>query len=169
MRAYSVDFRERVLADFDGGMGNEAVARKYRVSSRWVYKLRMQRAETGDIAPRRGKTGPKRKLAEHSERLLQLVEEQPDATLEELRDRLGVQVCVATIYNTLKTLGVTLKKGRACGGTRPTGWPSDEPRGGSGKGPAASIAVEQNPVRFAFLSCGERCRAEEYCTDTKET
>jgi transposase len=91
-------------------MGNEAVARKYRVSSRRVYKIRRQRSETGDIAPRRGKTGPKPKLAQHAERLLQLVEEQPDATLAELRDRLGVSVCLATLWNTLKALGVTLKK-----------------------------------------------------------
>lgn len=47
MNAYSLDLRERVLMDFDTGMGNEAVARKYRVSSRWVYKLRRQRAELG--------------------------------------------------------------------------------------------------------------------------
>lgn len=113
MRPYSMDLRERVLADFDGGMGNNAVARKYRVSDRWVYKLRRQREETGDIAPRRGKTGPQPKLAEHTERLLQLVEEHPDATLEELRDKLGVPVCPTTLWKTLKRLGVTFKKGRA--------------------------------------------------------
>jgi len=56
MRAYSCDLRERVLADFDGGMGNDAVARKYRVSSRWVFKLRRQRDETGEIASRRGRS-----------------------------------------------------------------------------------------------------------------
>lgn len=111
MRPYSVDLRERVLADFDAGMGNDAVARKYRVSPRWVYNLRKLRETTGDIAPRRGRTGPKPKLAEHTERLLQLVEEQPDATLEELRKRLGVAVCVTTVWNTLRALGVTLKKG----------------------------------------------------------
>ena len=115
MRAYSIDLRERVLADYDAGMSNEAVARKFRVSSRWVYKLRMQRERTGDIAPRRGKTGPKPKLAEHSDRLLQLVQEHPDATLEELRERLGVAVCIATIWKTLKSLGVTFKKGHARG------------------------------------------------------
>ena len=113
MRPYSVDLRERVLADFDSGMGNEAVARKYYVSSRWVYKLRMQREKTGDIAPRRGKTGPKPKLAEHTERLKQLVEEQPDATLVELRDRLEVRVGLTTLWTTLKALGLTRKKGYA--------------------------------------------------------
>ena len=114
MGAYSIDLRSRVLADFDAGLGNEAVARKYRVSSRWVYKIRRQRAETGSIAPRRGQTGPRPKLASHTEQLLQLVKEQPDATLSELRDQLGVSVCVATLWKTLKVLGVTLKKSPAC-------------------------------------------------------
>lgn len=119
MRAYSVDLRERVLADFDEGMGNNAVARKYRVSARWVYKIRRQRAETGSIAPRRGQTGPKPKLAEHTDRLLQLVEEHPDATLAELHEKLGVDVCIATLWKALKSLGVTFKKGPACRGARP--------------------------------------------------
>jgi transposase len=110
MGAYSIDLRERVLADFDSGLGNDAVARKYRVSSRWVFKLRRQRSETGDIAPRRGPSGPKPKLAAHSERLLQLVAEQPDATLSELRARLGVAVSLSTLWTALKKLGVTLKK-----------------------------------------------------------
>ena len=114
MRAYSLDLRERVLADFDAGLGNDAVARKYHVSSRWVYKLRRQRSETGAIAPRRGKTGPAPKLAPYAERLLQLVEERPDATLAELRQRLGLAVSVSTVWKTLKALGVTLKKSPAC-------------------------------------------------------
>lgn len=115
MGAYSIDLRERVLADFDAGMGNDAVARRYRVSSRWVYKLRRQRSETGEIAPRRGKTGPKPKLAAHVEQLTRLVEEQPDATLSELRQRLGVPVSLTTLWTTLKKLGVTLKKSPAGG------------------------------------------------------
>lgn len=110
MGAYSMDLRERVLKDFDAGMGNDAVARKYHVSSRWVYKLRRQRSETGNIAPRRGKTGPKPKLAQHTEKLLQLVEEQPDASLSELRERLGVAVSLTTLWKTVKALGMTLKK-----------------------------------------------------------
>ena len=115
MRAYSIDLRERVLADFDSGMGNEAVARKYRVSSRWVYKIRRQRAETGEIAPRRGRSGRRRKLADHTVHLQQLVEEQPDATLEELRDQLGVRVCLATLWKALKAQGLTRKKSCARG------------------------------------------------------
>lgn len=113
MRAYSCDLRERVLADFDGGMGNEAVARKYRVSSRWVYKLRRQRDETGRIEPRRGRTGPTRVLAGQDERLAELVRQRPDATLSELREELGLPMSVVTVWRALKRLGLTLKKSPA--------------------------------------------------------
>lgn len=114
MRAYSCDLRERVLADFDGGMGNDAVARKYRVSSRWVFKLRRQRDQTGQIAPRRGRTGPPRMLAGQDERLAELVRQRPDATLRELRDELGLPMSLVTVWRALKRLGLTLKKSPAC-------------------------------------------------------
>jgi transposase len=114
MHAYSCDLRERVLADFDGGMGNEAVARKYRVSSRWVYKLRRQRQETGQIGPRRGRTGPPRILAGEDERLAELVRRRPDATLRELRDELGRPLSLVTVWRALQRLGLTLKKSPAC-------------------------------------------------------
>lgn len=113
--AYSVDLRERVLSDLDEGMTKVALSQRYRVSTRWIYKLQKQREETGDIAPRRGKGGPKPKLSEHTERLLELVEEQPDASLRELRDRLGVPVAIGTIWNTLRALGITFKKGSVRG------------------------------------------------------
>ncbi len=114
-QSYSIDLRQRVLADLDEGMSKAAIARKYRVSTRWVYKLQRQREETGDIAPRPRLGGPQPKLAGHRERLLELVEQQPDASLRELRDRLGVAVCVATVHNTLRALGVTFKKSGARG------------------------------------------------------
>ena len=113
--AYSVDLRERVLTDLDAGMSKVAIARNYHVSTRWVYNLQKRREETGGIAPRPHAGGPKPKLADHTERLLALVEEQPDATLAELRERLGVAVSIATLWSTLKRLGVTFKKSRPCG------------------------------------------------------
>jgi transposase len=117
MRAYSIDLRERVLLDWDAGLGTHAVARKYRVSPEWVRKLRRQREATGDIAPRRGKTGPKPKLIEHAERITELVRQSPDATLQELRQRLGLEVSVVTLWRVLKKLGLVLKKSPVRGGT----------------------------------------------------
>lgn len=117
MRAYSIDLRERVLLDWDAGLGTHAVARKYRVSPEWVRKLRRQRAATGDIRPRRGQTGPKPKLAEHAERIAELVRESPDATLAELRQQLGLDVSLVTLWRVLKKLGLVLKKSAARRGT----------------------------------------------------
>lgn len=52
MRAYSMDLRERVLADCDAGVTTRAVAQKYRVSESWVRRLKPRRAATGETAPR---------------------------------------------------------------------------------------------------------------------
>lgn len=110
MRAYSMDLRERVLADCDAGVRTISVARKFSVSASWIRRLKQRRRESGEIAPRRGKTGPKPKLAEYEEKLEELVREKPDATLSELRDKVGVKVSLNTVWRTLKALGLTLKK-----------------------------------------------------------
>ena len=110
MRAYSLDLRERVLADYDLSMSNEAIARKFSVSTRWIFNLRKLRERTGDIVVQRAKPGPKPKLAKYTDQLVKLLEEKPDATLDELRDQLGVLVSIGTVHNAIKRLGYTLKK-----------------------------------------------------------
>jgi transposase len=115
MRAYSLDLRERVVADLDAGMSQAETARKYRVSTRWLYKLLRQRDETGDLAPRRNRTGPPRALAGREEELAELVRQSPDATLEELRQELAAAVSTVTVWRALKSLGLTLKKSYPCG------------------------------------------------------
>jgi len=82
-KAFSVDLRERVLADYDEGARPVDLAVKYRVCERWVFKLLKQRQDTGSIEPLHGKTGPKPKLGELLDHLRALVEQRPDATLEE--------------------------------------------------------------------------------------
>ena len=67
-RAYSLDLRERILKDCDGGMSSEDAARKYSVSIAWVYSLRKQRRETGSIALKTYKPGPKMKLAPYKKK-----------------------------------------------------------------------------------------------------
>lgn len=110
MQAFSMDLRERVIADCDEGLGTTAVAKKYRVSESWVRNLKRRRRETGQIGPRKQRTSHATKLDDQLERLRQLVEECPDATLLELRDRLGVPVAPATIWRALRRLQLTFKK-----------------------------------------------------------
>ncbi len=115
MKPYSMDLRVRVLADCDAGLGTNRVAEKYSVSPAWVRRLKQRRREHGEIGPRCGKPGPKPTLtSEHHQTLIELVEQQPDATLSELRDKLGVDVGINTIWRALKAIGLTLKKSSPC-------------------------------------------------------
>lgn len=112
MHAYSMDLRQRVLADCDAGLGTLQVARKFRVSPAWVRRLKQRRRETGEIAPRQQRHGPRPKLAQHMEVLMALVREQPDATAKELCTRLPVRVSHQTVQRTLQRLELTYKKRR---------------------------------------------------------
>jgi transposase len=109
MRAYSADLRERVLADSDTGMSSPEVATKYRVSSSWVRRLKQRRRETGSTAPVPRRHGPP-KWAEHAGRIAASVREAPDATLEEHRRRLGLDLGISTPWRAIDALGLTAKK-----------------------------------------------------------
>jgi transposase len=109
MRAYSLDLRQRVLADCDAGHSNDVVARKFTVSASWIRRLKQRRRETGSIEPRqRQMPGPR--LMAHADRLQHLVELKPDSTLEELREALGVQASLSSIWRELRRLRLTVKK-----------------------------------------------------------
>jgi transposase len=110
MKAYSMDLRQRVLADCDDGMATLAVATKYSVSTAWVRRLKQRRRETGEVQPRQGRPGPKPVLAGHLDRLRQATRAEPDLSAAEYRDRLGVACCVNTVWRALRQLGLTFKK-----------------------------------------------------------
>ena len=120
MRAYSADLRQRVLADCDRGLTTRAVATEYTVSESWVRRLKQRRRETGETAPR--PSNPKRQptLTPHLDRLRELVAAHPDGTLRELHQRLGVAVCLATLWAALRRLGLSVKK-KSCGRRSKTG------------------------------------------------
>lgn len=110
MKAYSMDLRQRVLADCDAGMATKAVAQKYRVCPAFVRRLKQRRRETGTITPRVGRPGPAPALAGQEDRLRELAREHPGLTAAEFRDRLGVAVSVLTVWRALRRLGLTFKK-----------------------------------------------------------
>jgi transposase len=111
MEAYSMDLRERVIADCEAGLGTKATATKYKVSPAWVRRLKQHKRERGDILPRNGGGSRGRKI--DRDRLAELVKAQPDATLTELRDRLGVPVTPWAICKALRELELTYKKSRS--------------------------------------------------------
>jgi transposase len=110
MKPYSMDLRQRVLADCDSGMATKAVADKFTVSPAWVRRLKQRRRQTGETAPRRQRHGPRPGWREYGESLKQAVKDRPDSTLAELKDALGLAVCLSTVAFALKALGLSLKK-----------------------------------------------------------
>src|SRR5947209_2916527 len=87
MRAYSMDLRERVWADCQAGMKTPAVSQKYSVSESWVRRLKQRQRATGSLARRPPSPGRPVTLAPHEARVRELVRDDPDATLDELRRR----------------------------------------------------------------------------------
>jgi len=111
MEAYSMDLRMRVLAACDAGEKTKAAAKRYGVSPAWVRRLKQQRRERGgDVAPRTGGGRRESLVKIDRARLAALVKDRPDATLVELRDRLGVAVTPWAVGKALRELGVTYKK-----------------------------------------------------------
>jgi transposase len=111
MEAYSMDLRYRVIAACDAGKQTKVVATTFGVSPAWVRRLKQHRRERGDIFPRIGGGPPPRKI--DRTRLAELVSQQPDATLVELRDRLGVSVTPWAICKALRELKLSYKKSRS--------------------------------------------------------
>lgn len=109
MKAYSMDLRERVLEDCDAGIETRQVAVKYRVSESWIRRLKQRRRETGKVSPQKPRAAEP-KWRPQAERLKQLVAEQPDATLAELKQRLGLSISVPTLCRALQALKLTFKK-----------------------------------------------------------
>ena len=120
MRAYSLDLRQRVMKAYDEGKWSVGqIAERFKVGEWWVHKLKRQRQRGGGIAPRKGKVGKPRSFRpEEINRLEQYVDKHPDATLEQIHEKVGAACTMVTIHNTLKRLGYRYKKNAAGQRTR---------------------------------------------------
>jgi transposase len=112
MSAYSQDLRQRVIDTVERGEGSlRQIARRFLVSLSFVTRLLRHHRETGSVEPKpHGGGRPPALGPADLERLRQLNREQPDATLEELRQRLGVACSLMAISRALRKLKVTRKK-----------------------------------------------------------
>ena len=110
---YSMDLRARVFKAWQASGDAAEVAATVAVSRAWVHRVAQRERETGSLAPRKQTTFRARVLAGQEDRLKALVTAQPDATLAELREQLGVLVGLSTVWTELDRLGLTLKKNGA--------------------------------------------------------
>ena len=109
MLPYSKEMRRDVLAACDTGGGTRAVALQFDVSESWVRRVQQERRELGKTAPL---TTCKRtpRWAVYQQDIERLIAEQPDMTLQELKDALGTELSRQTLCTALKKLKLTLKK-----------------------------------------------------------
>jgi transposase len=112
MRAFSLDLRQRILAAIElGEYSLREVAHIFAVSLSFLVRLLQRQRRTGALLPQPHGGGPTPCLDEAAVgRLLDLVRQQPDATLAELRDRLGRPCSLSTIARVLARQGYTRKK-----------------------------------------------------------
>src|SRR4051812_42926312 len=112
MRAFSNDLRERIVAAVERGEHTlQQIAELFLVNVSVIVRLLQRKRQTGSVAPKPHAGGPSPKLDDAAKaRLRELVRAQPDATLAELRERLGVDCCLMTIARALERLRITRKK-----------------------------------------------------------
>ena len=131
---YSNDLRRRVLSAYDRGMQTKQIAEDLQVSPAWARRVKQRRREHGELTPRA--MGGKRFEKIDRLKLAALVRQQPDATLAELRQGLGITCAVSAISMTLRAMSLSFKKRRS---TRPNRivrtWRRGGPTG-SWRGPA---------------------------------
>jgi transposase len=111
MEAMTMGERRRILTlyqkDWPTGRIAEAIGR----SVSGVRRVRQRYRERGRLEPlKRGNGRPPKVSAADRRRLAALVAQQPDATLDELRQRSGLSVSRSTIDRHLRTLRLSFKK-----------------------------------------------------------
>jgi transposase len=110
-----MDLRERVIRAYDRKVGTqEHIAGLFGVSARWIKKLLKRRRETGVIAPKPHGGGWTPKFSGPKlEQLKAWVGQNPDATLQELLDRSGVEGSIMAVHRALERLKCRRKKSRS--------------------------------------------------------
>lgn len=116
-RPYSLDLRERVVAQVSGGMSCHEVAELNDIVPSTVVKWTQRQRQTGSPAAR--PMGGKRPflLEEQRDWLLARIREKPDLTLHallgELAEEREVVVSCDTLWRFLKREGISFKKNAA--------------------------------------------------------
>ena len=103
--------RELLVKGYEKSGDAGAIAQAYSVSERTVYRLAQQKRETGSVALRTSQRGRKPALTEENKQdIRQCVEERPDITINEIREKLDLTASYSTVERAIQAMGYTLKK-----------------------------------------------------------
>jgi transposase len=118
MKTYSLDLRQRLVDAVDDGIDTYGeIAEEFGVHESYIYKLLRQRRDLGHIVPLPHGGGAQLKLDDKAlNTLTELVKQEPDMTLDELRLQLRkktkINVSVSTIWYGLEKRDLSVKKRR---------------------------------------------------------
>jgi len=111
---YPLPVRRRIIELYDQGLDTEDIADLYGYSQSGVRRVRQRFGETGSVALKSGKRGPKPRFDEAGlKRLAEQVAKKPDATLAELKAAVGVEADPSVYCRMLRRLSLTRKKSRS--------------------------------------------------------
>jgi transposase len=109
---YAQDLRDRVLAAYDRGKKTKEISDTFGVSPAWARRVKQVRREQRRST--RLPMGGARVIKIDLNQLRKLVEQQPDATIPELHERLGKDRCSeSAVGMALRRLGLSFKKRRS--------------------------------------------------------
>lgn len=117
MKAYSTDFREKIVKAYEqGNTSVRKVASRFDVSKSFVQKLLEMKKTEGHLEPRKQGGGMKSELDFHQIELVEMVEKYPDATLSEYCEYWGqnydMWVSTSAMCRALQRQNLTQKKRR---------------------------------------------------------
>jgi transposase len=107
--AYSQERRLEVLSLAADGVPTGKIASQLNCSKSWVRRVKQEYREQGKTGPAKTRN---RVPVWHAERdrIKVLIEQHPDQTLQELKDRLGTPLSRSTLCIALKKMKLVLKK-----------------------------------------------------------
>lgn len=116
MKPYSIDFRQKIIEVYEKeNISIRKLAQRFQVAKSFIQKLLKQYRETGDISPKtQGGSPPTKLQKEHLVTLIEIIESNNDATLEELcellQEKSKIKVSRATMGRITLQLNYSVKK-----------------------------------------------------------
>lgn len=116
-KGYSKDLRERAVALVEDGESRREAARLLNLAPSTAVRWLDRWTRTGCVEAKPGRGHSRSPLKPYERWLLDLVEKEPDLTLEEIRDRLAsekkLSVAVSTVWRFYDRNDITYKKSPA--------------------------------------------------------
>lgn len=114
IKMIDIEVRKLIVAIHEDGMGIKDIMKTFHVKRTAVYNLFQLVKETGSVEPRPHARGRKPALnAEEMKRLEGLIIEQSDITLQEIKQKMELQISLPAISNIIRhKLNYRFKKRR---------------------------------------------------------